>query len=248
MSSNELALKAKSISNVKYVNAKTIQNLNEFLQTLKENTFAIAFGKNELNVIGNGAVSVGSTFTFEDNYDSINKAVENALSEGLSANMTPAKSSLVDSAARIMALSEVFDFSTNESWMFDYIVSQFEDSEADFKSELIEPLLEYTNLSSNAIVAYLVLKYLELMAFAEVVADENTSSEKVFLLTTDYNGGYINSWVVCGTYDDAVKSMVEAIKDIDSELDVTIENFETFVEKNVGTGDDYLYTASIEEV
>lgn len=73
------------------------------------------------------------------------------------------------------------------------------------------------------------------------------SPNKTWLLTTDYEGGLRKSWVVKGSYEDAKASMIEALNDL-TDRHVDADNFDDFIENHTGQSEDYIYTASIEEV
>jgi hypothetical protein len=103
----------------------------------------------------------------------------------------------------------------------------------------------YCGICYSELSEILEEKYDSLMSFAGSVIK---LQPKIWLLTTDYDGGYRNSWIVKGSYNEAKTSMIQAIKDIDNSLEINMQNYDKFMEEHVGSGDSVIYTASIEEV
>lgn len=142
-----------------------------------------------------------------------------------------------------MAIQRVFSEHPEQDWFYDYFVAVNLANNGRVSYQLCEA---YEGMTGNAICKILNDEFESFMSFAKIV---EAQQPEVFLLTTDYDGGQVESWVVKGSIEDARKEMVEALNELLPESrQITLEQLDDFLESSVGSDYDNIYTASIDKV
>jgi hypothetical protein len=215
----------------------------------------IARGDKTLSMVG----SLNAEFIV-GNVDSINIALNDAVSHAKAEGLKLIEDSPVEALAKTTAVATVFNSHAEESWEFDFYTAIYADDDSEFSCRFANVASDYECLSGANIVEKLEEIYSGLTHFAASVLK---MQPKKWLIKSDYDGGYEDAYVLTGSREDARESALwtanliagvnghhEHNRDewVFKDLDVLFEN--------IGVDDEFwnehdcsiIYKLSIEEV
>lgn len=181
-----------------------------------------------------------------ENRDSITLALNEVVTKAIELGFELVQEDPIIEMAKSRALDAVFSSHEDEYWEYALYCAKGQITKL-FNSHMVVLCELYSGDRFNRfsdVAKMLDVEFSAYMRFAEFVKQQQP---KTWLLTTDYDGGSRESWVVKGSHEDAKASMIEALNEL-TDRHVDADNFDDFISNHTGQSEDYIFTTSIEEV
>lgn len=183
-----------------------------------------------------------SVLVESENLDSITLALNEVVTKAIELGLELVQEDPIIEMAKSRALDAVFSNRCGDYWEYALYCSM--DKDECFSSPMATPCDLYEGYWFGDVADTLDVEFSAYMRFAEFVKQQQP---KIWMLTTDYDGGSRESWVIKGSYEEAKASMIEALNEL-TDRHVDADNFDDFIANHTGQSEDYIFTASIEEV